>query len=63
MQLLSPKDDEKIAWAKIIENILTVTDSSQLERATNGEWQESLLRCVRSLLYEPGKYRYRPGPP
>ncbi|KAI5117575.1 hypothetical protein M0805_005637 [Coniferiporia weirii] len=50
MQLLTVKNDENVAWARIIENVLVVVDTEKIEQATNGEWQAVLLRCLTSLL-------------
>lgn len=61
-QLISVKIDEKVAWVKIIENILVVANPSQLDRGTKGEWQRSLLRCLTSLLHEAGSHCSRVKP-
>lgn len=45
-----------MSWLKIIENILVVVDSHQIEHATKGEWELSLLRCLNSLLHEAGEH-------
>ena len=55
MQLLSVVDDERIAWTKIIENILLVVDSQHIEQVTKGEWQTGLVRCLGELVKGSGK--------
>ncbi len=57
MQLLTVKAEEKVAWAKIIENITVVVDPQQMEQATLGEWRASLMRSLRSLLRGIGTVR------
>ena len=49
MQLQAITDDERVAWVKIIENILVVVDAQYIEQATKGEWQVGLVRCLTRL--------------
>jgi len=42
--------EEGVAWIKILENVLTVTDSSKLEVSTNGDWRSVIFRCLLLLL-------------
>lgn len=55
MQLLTVIDDERVAWTKIIENILVVVDSRYIDQATKGEWQAGLSRCIEKLVSNAGK--------
>lgn len=55
IQLCSVKDNEKIAWTKIIENILVIVNHQQLEDVTRGEWRESLLRCFGCIAHGAGQ--------
>jgi len=50
MQLLDPKDEECVAWLKILENIIMVVDKEKAEKATGGEWRAWIGRCIFSLL-------------
>ncbi|KAK7440039.1 hypothetical protein VKT23_017290 [Stygiomarasmius scandens] len=50
MQLLDPKDEECVAWLKILENIIMVVDKEKAEKATDGEWRAWIGRCIFSLL-------------
>ncbi|KAF5371676.1 hypothetical protein D9758_003519 [Tetrapyrgos nigripes] len=50
MQLLNPRDEECIAWLKVIENIVVVVDKDKMERVTDGEWRACMGRCLFSLL-------------
>lgn len=56
MQLLTPQENEGVAWIKIVENVLTTVDSAKLESSTNGEWRSVICRCLSLLLGddEPG---------
>lgn len=55
MQLQTMRAEEAIAWARILENILAVGYPSKIEAATDGEWRAIATRCVRAILYHPGK--------
>ena len=44
LQLLDPRADELLAWAKILENIVTSGDIVRLEQVTNGEWKSATIR-------------------
>lgn len=48
--------EEGVAWVKILENILTVTDPCKLEASTNGDWRSAISRCLL-LLLGPSKLR------
>ncbi|KAJ3866171.1 ribosome 60S biogenesis N-terminal-domain-containing protein [Lentinula novae-zelandiae] len=50
MQLLTPQEDEGLAWLKILENILVISRSEKLEASTAGEWRACLARCLILLL-------------
>ena len=56
MQLKSARDNEVIAWVKIMENILTVVEPAKLEASTGGEWRFALYRSLLLLVSqrEPG---------
>lgn len=49
MQIQVVNDDERVAWTKIVENILVVVDAQYIEQSTKGEWQMGLLRCLTKL--------------
>jgi nucleolar pre-ribosomal-associated protein 1 len=46
MQLLDVKEEESLAWLKIIENILVTADQDKLETSTKGQWRCILGRCL-----------------
>ncbi|KAJ3857360.1 hypothetical protein EV368DRAFT_30415 [Lentinula lateritia] len=50
MQLLTPQEDEGLAWLKILENILVISRSEKLEASTAGEWRACLARCLILLV-------------
>ncbi|THV01983.1 hypothetical protein K435DRAFT_717738 [Dendrothele bispora CBS 962.96] len=50
MQLLDPKDEECIAWMRILENIMVIGNREKLEKVTDGEWRACIGRCIFSLL-------------
>jgi hypothetical protein len=52
MQLQVIIGDERVAWIKIIENILVVVDPRVIEQATRGEWQIGLVRCLETLMHD-----------
>ena len=43
-------DGECIAWVKILENIIITAGEHKTEKATRGEFQTSLTRCLHLLL-------------
>lgn len=50
MQVLDPREDEIVAWIKVLENIITVVDQDKVESLTNGEWRSVIARCLSMLL-------------
>lgn len=51
MQVQLPQSTEdSLAWLKILENILVTANTSKLERATNGQWRDTLCRCLSLIL-------------
>ncbi|KAJ3798099.1 ribosome 60S biogenesis N-terminal-domain-containing protein [Lentinula aff. detonsa] len=50
MQLLTPQEDEGLAWLKILENILVVSHHEKMETSTGGQWRACLARCILLLL-------------
>jgi nucleolar pre-ribosomal-associated protein 1 len=50
MQLINKPTTEGVAWMKILENILTVSDHAKLESSTGGEWRSVICRCLSQLL-------------
>jgi nucleolar pre-ribosomal-associated protein 1 len=50
MQLKSVRDNEAIAWVKIMENIITVVEPAKLETSTGGEWRSAVCRTLLLLL-------------
>ncbi|KAJ4475724.1 hypothetical protein J3R30DRAFT_3706325 [Lentinula aciculospora] len=50
MQLITPQEEEGLAWLKILENILVVSHPDKMEVATGGEWRACLVRCLLLLL-------------
>ncbi|KAI8984871.1 ribosome 60S biogenesis N-terminal-domain-containing protein [Trametes punicea] len=53
MQVQTVRAEEAIAWARILQNILAVVNSSKVEAATDGEWRVMVGRCVRIILHHP----------
>lgn len=53
MQLGDVRQNEGLAWVKILENIVSVVDASKMNAATNGEWATAISRCLCTLLDEP----------
>ncbi|KAJ3758762.1 hypothetical protein EV360DRAFT_43250 [Lentinula raphanica] len=49
MQLLTPQEDEGLAWLKILENILVVSHHEKMETSTSGQWRACIVRCVLLL--------------
>ncbi|KAE9398377.1 hypothetical protein BT96DRAFT_994998 [Gymnopus androsaceus JB14] len=50
MQLLTPQEDEGLAWLKALENIVIVADSQKMEASTDGEWRACIARCLTLLI-------------
>ncbi|KAG1791586.1 ribosome 60S biogenesis N-terminal-domain-containing protein [Suillus plorans] len=51
MQVKLPHiNEDTLAWLKILENILTTANTAKLQRATNGQWQDALCRCLSLVL-------------
>ncbi|KIK54460.1 hypothetical protein GYMLUDRAFT_1022449 [Collybiopsis luxurians FD-317 M1] len=50
MQLLMPHEDEGLAWLKVLENLIVVTDNAKMELSTGGEWRASIVRCLILLI-------------
>ncbi|KAG2153453.1 ribosome 60S biogenesis N-terminal-domain-containing protein [Suillus bovinus] len=51
MQVQLPHSNEDtLAWLKILENILVTANTAKLQRATNGQWQDALCRCLSLVL-------------
>ncbi|KAJ3827887.1 hypothetical protein F5880DRAFT_1102471 [Lentinula raphanica] len=50
MQLLTPQEDEGLAWLKILENILVVSHHEKMETSTSGQWRACIVRCVLLLI-------------
>jgi nucleolar pre-ribosomal-associated protein 1 len=50
MELMDAANEERIAWVKILENILIVANHGKLESSTNGEWRSIYSRCLCLLL-------------
>jgi len=51
MQVQLPQNTEdSLAWLKILENIIVTANTSKLERATNGQWRDTLCRCLSLVL-------------
>ncbi|KAG2356040.1 ribosome 60S biogenesis N-terminal-domain-containing protein [Suillus spraguei] len=47
---LSQSNEDSLAWLKILENILITANTAKLQRATNGQWQDALCRCLSLVL-------------
>ncbi|THH28288.1 hypothetical protein EUX98_g5899 [Antrodiella citrinella] len=50
VQLEDLKLGEELAWLKVIENLIVLSDTGKLDAATNGEWKMTLGRCVLAIL-------------
>ncbi|KIY45257.1 hypothetical protein FISHEDRAFT_49590 [Fistulina hepatica ATCC 64428] len=48
-QLQTVRENERTAWIKILENIMTVPDAAKLETLTQGQWRQSICRCLTLL--------------
>jgi len=53
MVLQAPREEEGVAWLKIMENIMMVSSVERLELVTNGEWRAAVCRCVLLILQAP----------
>ncbi|KAI0666153.1 ribosome 60S biogenesis N-terminal-domain-containing protein [Trametes maxima] len=51
VQLPTMRSEEAIAWARVLENVLTVVNPTKMESATNGEWRAIASRCLRTILH------------
>ena len=56
MQIHVPSCKEDVAWAKIMANIVFLSDADKLEDATNGEWRKIVVHCL-SILVDPNRCR------
>lgn len=52
MQLQSAAPGERLAWAKILQNIVLVINPAKLEAAVGLEWRSVLCRCLSLLVCE-----------
>ncbi|KII96154.1 hypothetical protein PLICRDRAFT_151289 [Plicaturopsis crispa FD-325 SS-3] len=50
MQLQTVKNNEGIAWVRILENIVVIVDPGKMESSIQGAWRSSLCRCLSLLL-------------
>lgn len=52
MQLRSAPPGERLAWVKILQNIVHVINPAKLEAAVGLEWRSALCRCLSLLVSE-----------
>lgn len=55
-QLLTLRSEESALWLRILENLTVVLDPSKTEKATQGEWRNSIGRCICLVLQGPGMH-------
>ena len=63
MQMRDNLGKESMAWLRILENVLVVTDTSKLSRATGDQWCSTICRCLCSLLRSKGAIHLLPSRP
>lgn len=52
MQLRFAAPAERLAWVKILQNIIHVINPAKLEAAVGLEWHSTLCRCLSLIILE-----------
>ncbi|KAG9089926.1 hypothetical protein FRC07_012224, partial [Ceratobasidium sp. 392] len=50
MQLSSVHPGEPLAYLKVIENMVTVADHEQVEKATAGHWRDTIAQVICKII-------------
>ena len=49
---------EASQWCRVLDNVLTVSDTTKVESVTEGQWRKAIMRIIERVLGTKGELTY-----